>query len=256
MAIYINKEHPGVFCNTETVPEPNQVEFRRDYLSELIEQQLVENRKLQHSFVHMQLSQNDWNQHQSIQYKKLDKRINELKELQEHQEAMEHQVIDWLEKIEDQNNIMQQTINYDQRIHNDLLHQVNEINQSQKGIVSQIHHVEIEHKEIVKILEEFTSMNKVLISRVEQVMSANEKVEQHMEAQNTVNQQILDQITSVDETQKDVLSRVDDHEGLMEKILRQVDHLRSILFERTNFIEEKLEKVIQSSADYFQKIKN
>ena len=244
-----------MYCNTQPIQEPNQVEFRRDYLSELMEQQIVESQRLQQSFMNMQLSQNDWNLNQAVQYRNLDRRIYELTELQEYQEAMEHQVIDWLEKIEDQNNIIQKTINYDRHFHNDLLQQVNTISQSQKEMVSHILSVEDEQKQVVKILADYTSMNEAFFSRLEQVLSANEKIEGYMEEQSTLNHQMVDQMTSIEVAQKDVLSRVDNHEGLMEKILRQVDHLRSILFERTNFIEEKVEKVLQNSAAYFHKIK-
>ncbi|MDN4493550.1 hypothetical protein [Ureibacillus aquaedulcis] len=313
MAIYINKEHPGVFCNNQPIPEPNQVEYRRDYLSEVINQQMIENRKLQQSFVHMQLSQNDWNQHQAIQYKKLNKRFNELRVLQEQQEAMEHRVIDWLEKIEDQNSILQQTINYDQRIQNELLQQVNQIDhrlndellqqviqidkriqnelqqqvnqiyqriqnelmqqvnqidqriqnelqqqithlsQTQSDMSQQLNVVGEEQKEFVKIIADFTLYNEGIITRLEQMTKANGKMEVQMAGQSDFNLQIADQLRSIEETQKDALSRKDNHEGLMEKIMLQLDHLRSIVFERTNFLEEKVEKIIQNSAEYSQK---
>lgn len=253
MAIYINKEHPGVFCNSERIPEPNQVEFRRDYLSELIEQQILDNRKLRHSFVHMQYSQNDWNQHQAMQNKQLNKRLNALKELQQQQEAMEHKVIDWLEKIEDQNSILQQTVNYDQRIQNDLAQQVNEMSQSQKIAVNQLNDIGAEHKEIVKLLADFTLMNEAFMSRLEQVVLANEKIETQVEGQSSFNEQLANYLASIEDSQKDVLSRVDNHEGLLEKVIRQIDHLRAIVFERSSYLEEKVEKALQSSAAYLQK---
>ena len=43
---------------------------------------------------------------------------------------------------------------------------------------------------------------------------------------------------------------LDKLKGLMEKVLLQIDHLRSILYERINFLDEKFEK----AYEFFNKI--
>lgn len=80
-----------------------------------------------------------------------------------------------------------------------------------------------------------------------------EKLEERIQAHSEHNQQLVHQMTFIEEAQKDVLDRVDNNEGLIEKVMRQIDHLRSILFERTNDLEEKIEKVLQNSVTFFKK---
>ena len=63
-------------------------------------------------------------------------------------------------------------------------------------------------------------------------------------------QAAIESINNMEETQNKLANRVESQEGLMEKVLRQIDHLRSILYERTNFLDEKIEK----AYEYFNKI--
>lgn len=94
------------------------------------------------------------------------------------------------------------------------------------------------------------------MKRIEQVAFMNEQMKEKLDEQYQLNDQMVSQVSYIEESQKDVLNRVDCNEGLMEKIIRQIDHLRTILFERSNFIEEKIEKVYQNSSDYIEKLKN
>ena len=74
--------------------------------------------------------------------------------------------------------------------------------------------------------------------------------------QNQFRQIINEQFNNLEDGQKELTIRVDNQEGLMEKILRQIDHVRTSLFERTSFLEEKMEKIYHASIASFQKIKN
>lgn len=254
MGLYINnKEHPRVFSQSNHLVEPNQVKFKRDYLSELIEQQVNATRNLQFSLNQIQYSQNDWNEHQSNQLRNLNGRIDELRDFQQHQQSVEHQVESRLENIENQNRTLNESILHEQHFHQDLFHQVNAINYSQKEIVNRIDVLDDEYKEIVTILKDYSAMNEALISRLETVAMTKEKLEEQIQANSEHNQQLVNQMTFIEEAQKDVLDRVDNNEGLIEKVMRQIDHLRSILFERTNDLEEKLEKVLQNSVTFFKK---
>ncbi|MFL0506234.1 hypothetical protein ACH0B5_10825 [Ureibacillus sp. 179-F W5.1 NHS] len=254
MGLYINnKEHPRVFSQSNHLVEPNQVEFKRDYLSELIEQQVNATRNLQFSLNQIHYSQNDWNEHQTNQLRKLNGRLDELREFQHHQKTLDQQVDIRLENIENQHRTLNESILQEQHIHQDLFDQVNAINYSQKEIVSRIDVLNDEYKEIVTILKDYSAINEALITRLETVAMTKEKLEEQIQAHSEHNQQLVHQMTFIEEAQKDVLDRVDNNEGLIEKVMRQIDHLRSILFERTNDLEEKIEKVLQNSVTFFKK---
>ena len=67
------------------------------------------------------------------------------------------------------------------------------------------------------------------------------------------NKTMADQIANIEETQNKLSTRVESQEGLMEKVLRQIDHLRSILYERTSFLDGKIEKVYEYSNKTYTK---
>lgn len=244
MGLYIN--HPGVFMNTGKLVEPNQVEFKRDHLSELFEQHLAYTQNLQEKVSHMSNSQQHWNQQQLRQWGSFDLRLGELKQ----------QVINSIERLEAQNQKIEQTMYHEQQANDNLFNQVNKISNSQKEIVTKFDVVEEEQKGIIDILNELTVVNDAMMKRLEQVTSMSEQMNGKMEEQYQLNEQIINQISSLKDSQNEVLNRVDSHEGLMEKIMRQIDHLREIVYERSSFLEEKVEKIYQNSSAYFQKLKN
>ncbi|RHW38281.1 hypothetical protein D1B33_05175 [Lysinibacillus yapensis] len=255
MGIYVNKELPEVFCNIQKIEVPNQAEFRLDELSDLLKQQLLDNRKLAKSIIHLQQTQNDWNLYQTAHLKRVDKRVDDLAESQQFQETLTHQIMSFLEKIEEQNSIMQQTINYDQRFQNDIYQKVIEISQTNDEVQGQLTSINQQESEITTTLTDYSSSLDALTKSVEQLVSTLAHIETQTIEQNTLNQQIAEKISGLEETQKDADHRADVQEGMIEKVRLQVDHLRSILFERSNFLEEKIEKVLQSLAEYFNKLK-
>ncbi|RKJ30791.1 hypothetical protein D7X33_41075, partial [Butyricicoccus sp. 1XD8-22] len=84
---------------------------------------------------------------------------------------------------------------------------------------------------------------------------SNDRVIQKIDEQSEIYQQIANKIDNIEDTQKEVMNRVDGQEGITQKIIHQIDNIRFILFERTNYLEEKVEKIYQQAVEYFQKVK-
>ncbi|WP_203247142.1 hypothetical protein [Sporosarcina beigongshangi] len=76
------------------------------------------------------------------------------------------------------------------------------------------------------------------------------KMNEHMDHQQQLSKQILQQ----GDAQKVVISRLDNQEGLTDKMARQLDHLRGVLYERTNFLTEKIENSYTVTASYLAKL--
>jgi hypothetical protein len=57
-----------------------------------------------------------------------------------------------------------------------------------------------------------------------------------------------------EEFQKNVLKRLDHQEALTEKMARQLLHIRSILFERTNYLATKIEEGYKITSSYVYKL--
>lgn len=99
-------------------------------------------------------------------------------------------------------------------------------------------HIEQQEMEndVASLLEKYSGENEELSS----------KIEQQIELQKEMSRQISKQ----EDFQHDVINRLDKQEALTEKMIRKIDHFRSILYERTNFLTEKIEKGYHSTSDY------
>lgn len=167
MGLYINNgKHPRVYKNKKKIPEPHQKMVRRDYLSEVIDEQYHAN-------------------------------VSLLREIHE----MKHQFL---------NQEVLQANNWDK-----VANQLNELRSSNQK------HTEYEEL-IIHLLK----------------------------IQEDLQKQLSEKISKQEEFQTGVLNRLDQQEALTEKIFRQLNHIRSILFERTNYLAEKIDEGYKITSSY------
>lgn len=167
MGLYINNgKHPAVYKSKRHIPEPNQKLVRRDYLSEVIDEQHQANVSLINA-------------------------INEMKRQFLNQEVV-------------------QANNWDK-----IVNQLNEISTDNQK------HTEYEEL-IIHLLK----------------------------TQEELQKQLSEKISKQEEFQTGVLTRLDQQEALTEKISRQLNHIRSILFERTNYLAEKIDEGYKITSSY------
>lgn len=84
----------------------------------------------------------------------------------------------------------------------------------------------------------------------DKIAALSNQIEQQVSVQKALKNQLLRQ----EAFQKEVLERLANQEVLTEKVLRKLDHFRSILYERTHFIGEKINKGYEATTAYFAKI--
>ncbi|WHZ04608.1 hypothetical protein QNH48_08295 [Neobacillus sp. YX16] len=167
MGLYINnRKHPRVYKNKKKIPEPNQKMMRRDYLSEVIDEQSNANVLL----------------------------LREIHEMK--QQFLNQEVV--------------QANNWDK-----VANQLNELRSSNQK------HTEYEEL-IIHLLK----------------------------TQEELQKQLSEKISKQEEFQTGVLNRLDQQEALTEKIFRQINHIRSILFERTNYLAEKIDEGYKITSSY------
>jgi hypothetical protein len=167
MGLYINNgKHPTVYKNNKKIPEPNQKLVRRDYLSEVIDEQHQANVSL----------------------------INAINEMKHH--VLNQEVV--------------QANHWDK-----VAHQLNEISTSNQKYA--------EHEELIIHL---------------------------LKTQEELQKQLAEKMSKQEEFQTGVLTRLDQQEALTEKIFRQLNHIRSILFERTNYLAEKIDEGYKITSSY------
>ncbi len=134
--------------------------------------------------------------------------------------------MEWLEKLDEKNSTLQLTIE-DEVI----------FKQQMKNYMDTLNH---SNSEVVNKLDKYGFANKQL----------ELKVDEQLDLQNQLSQQISKQA----DTQMEVLNRLENQEALTEKVLRQIDYFRATLFERTNYLAEKIDTGYNYAVSYVSKI--
>ena len=71
-----------------------------------------------------------------------------------------------------------------------------------------------------------------------------------LKTQEELQKQLTEKFNNQEEFQTGVLTRLDQQEALTEKIFRQINHIRSVLFERTNYLAEKIDEGYKITSSY------
>lgn len=224
MGLFINKgKHPDVFKNKDEIKEPNQDFSKTDYLSELVAEQKKASDSLNDSFHELKTLLEQQRNIQANQWKEAGSRMKELK-VRNFQH--ERHVMKWLRKLNDNNTKLQSILENESLLKQEFIDQINSVSRS--------------NQEIVNRLEEYGSKQEQLHSQMNQQMD--------------LQKQMAERIGKQEDHQHEVISRLDNQEALTEKILRQIDHLRSILFERSHHLAEKIEEGYNLTSSYVYKL--
>ncbi|KAA0964958.1 hypothetical protein FQ087_01125 [Sporosarcina sp. ANT_H38] len=227
MGLFINKNgHPDVFKNNADILGWNQEHYKIDPVAEWMKEQREMTHAVGDQFNIMETLLKQQKNAQSNQLKSIHNRLNEIKESDFRHEKFGNDVMESLKKVETKNKLLQRTLMHEQIINRELIGKVNEVSQS--------------NEEIVNRMETLTSAD-------EEIMV---KMNEQLDYQKLLSEQILEQ----KDVQNDMLSRLDNQEGLLGKVIRQLDYLRSVLFERTNFLSEKIEGGYSITSSYISKL--
>ncbi|WP_164670474.1 hypothetical protein [Virgibacillus doumboii] len=227
MGLFINKnKHPDVFRNDGEILEPNQGYFRYDHFSEMINEQKKINRALSDSFHNLKALQHKQNNTQANRWRDVSRQLHSLNETKVKHEQFENQAIEWLQTLDKNNRKLQQIAENEDQTNQRIMNEINALQQSNGEVFSK--------------LEEYESTGEQLTEQVNELIDFNK--------------QLTERIDGQDHQQKNVLDRLENQEALMEKTLRQLDHFRSILFERTSHLSEKIESSYDLTSSYVYKL--
>ena len=113
------------------------------------------------------------------------------------------------------------------------------------------------HQQESQIMEQLitlTDENKKLQMMMENERIFDIEIINQMKQHSLNNEKLSQQIIEQKESQQEVLTRLDSQEALTEKALRQIGNLRSSLFERTNYLAEKIEDSYQLTSSYLYQL--
>ncbi|WP_085993866.1 hypothetical protein [Oceanobacillus senegalensis] len=205
MSLYINPHHhQEIYKSNNMIQEPNQGFFIKNHTEEMVKEQKQVNDSLSKSL----------NELKEI-YKQQEKRWSQYDNENVRQKAVENKVLDQLQKIDSSYENLDYTVQSQQINQNELMDELKNVSIIQENIQKQL-------KEYSKLSEEW-----------------NKQLTDHMEFQSELSEQIKDQ----DKNQQEIVKRLNNQEALTQKITRQLEHLRTILFERTSHLSDKMEDI-------------
>jgi len=219
MGLFINKnDHPDVYNNIEKIQAPNQSFVRHNYLSELLDEQLKTNNALAESIAELKPQYEQLEEIQTSQWKDVKNQINDLRVSNLHRDSMDSMIIQRLEALDENEN----------RLKKSIIDHMNSQNEAYQN----------------------------MLTRLEKNEASFEQLTLQMNKQLDLQKEVVDTLLKQEEFQTGVLNRLDNQEALTEKISRQLNNIRSIFFERTNFIVTKLEDSYNLTSAYVYKLIN
>jgi hypothetical protein len=181
MGLFINMDkHPDVYKNNGRIIESNQVFFKKNHLSELVEEQRNANETLQQSFNELKDLFEKQGNKQANQWKYFGNRLYELKKGNLQHEKVESHVMEWLMKLDEKNSILQMTLENELIIKNEFMDHMNNINHS----------------------------NQEVVNRLTKVGFSNEQLDIKVNEQLDLQKQMSQKISQQEETQNEVLKRL------------------------------------------------
>ncbi len=227
MGLFINNlEHPRVFKNEGSIQEPNQAYFKIDYVSELVKRQEEVNEKLLHAFYGLQVNHEQQANAARHRWEATDRQVKKLGDSHLRQEKLSE------DAVASQHRLEQQVTNL-----NDILEKDADF---QQETLNKISHMQIANEGLEKKLTAQETLHQQLAGQMEAVYDLQKKM--------------TEQAATQEEKQEDILERLEDQEAVMEKITRQLAHFRSIIFERTNHVVEKVENSYDLTSSFFYKM--
>lgn len=184
------------------------------------------NDTLHHSILGLKVLSEQQGYRQSNQWKEVSNQLNELKDMNQQHEQVRNLVVERLKGLEGDNRKLQGMMEHEHFSEKEMENQLNSLSKSNQEIADQL--VKFGLK--------------------------NEQMDVKMDEQFKLQKQMANQLSNQENQQDDVLKRLDNQEALTEKIARQIEHYRSILFERTTYLAEKIEEGYHLTSSYFTEL--
>ncbi len=211
MGLYINSgKHPDILKNPATVVEVNQTYFKQDILADMLEAQQKTNDLLQQSYIDLKDSVEKHASMQTSRWKYVQSKMNHQRQMNTQQKNLDHQVLEKLKHVEERQGKLQSSLENQEPFTKDLMNMMTQANQE-------------------------------VLLKLMQAEEANAQLQLKVDEQVNLQLQLVQQLAKQEEIQVEMGNRLENQEAFMEKIMRQIDYFRSVLFERTNYLAEKID---------------
>ena len=227
-------DHPDVYKNKKNVSTSNQEYVRRNFLNDLLNEQQKTNHVLNETISELKSQYKQHKKTQNTKWKSVNRKIHYLNKSNQQHTETDNKILQQLDTLDEKNTDLISLLA------ESILKQINHLTQSNKEISNRIEKTEAAKEQLFTGLTEQRVFQKEVVDRL-----AN-----HEEIQKAV----IEKLAHQEEFQTEVLRRLDSQEALTEKIFRQINHIRSILFERTNDLATKIEDGYKLTSTYVYKL--
>ena len=227
MDLFINHDHhPNVFKNQENIQASNQAFVKYNSLTELLNEQQKTNMELVRSLDELKLRNEQQEITQKNQWKQIKYKMKDLKASHLNRVELESHLVHRLETLDEKSSYLQEMVESESPVTKSILEEMNRLSHS--------------HQEMADRLKDNETSNQVLSAQLNEQMN--------------LQKEITEKLSLHTENQVDVLKRLDQQEALTEKVYRQLNHIRSIIFERTNYLATKLEEGYKLTVSHVYKL--
>lgn len=268
MNIFFNQaEHPEVYKNQNTKAN-NQSFYKQDFLQQLLVEQKTASDTLHHSLNDFRDQFSHHEEIRSEQFNKLSSDLISLRKTQKMQEATfsNHLVsiaeqFNFLEKehikrdseqnqqllmVKNQLEEIIETMKKNEELYSELSNKINLQEQTGVHLLENIENQDTKHQQLMEKLDYQNELQSSIIEKIENYEGSQQLLLSKLEEQT----EKMEEQTVV---QTNLITKIDTQEALIDKLLRQLDHLRSIVFERTAFLAEKIENSYKKTSTHLSK---
>ncbi|MDW0115944.1 hypothetical protein QTL97_03180 [Sporosarcina thermotolerans] len=214
MGLFFNRKNELKIYEGNNIDNHNQEVFRTDTVSTALEEQQKAFDKMNEKYGVLEKQLRNQKRIQSERWKTTDYRFDEILENQSQHHHFEREAMETLERLDNQNKELQSALEKKRKKNEELVQQINQLSQS--------------NSEIAEQLKKFDVDQEMLLRKMDEQLDRQQQFSISLEEQKS--------------TQEKIVDRIEQQEGLVDKLMRQMDFLKSVLFERTHFIAEKIDK--------------
>ncbi|MBO9129496.1 hypothetical protein [Bacillus sp. 165] len=227
MSLFINNnDHPDVYKNDKKLDTSNQGMVRHNALLELIQEQQTANMRLAQSLAELKEHYKQLEEAQSVQWKNVNSQMNDLTTSNRHREKLDIEMLQRLNILDEKHTNLHTILENEAALKQSIIDEMSSLHESSQSIAS----------------------------RLDKNEAANEQLYGQLNEQLTLQKEVVERLSKQEEFQEQVLTRLDTQEALTEKISRQLNHIRSIIFERANYLATKLEDGYKLTSSYVYKL--
>ena len=227
MGLFFNRKSHTDIYKGNSIDEKNQAIYRSDSVSEALMEQKKAIELMNVTYSEMDKQLQTQRTIQSDRWKTAGMHFEEILDYQSQHRQFEQEAIQTLENLDRKHIELQKLLDNKQRVNEELVEQINLLSQS--------------NTEIAERLDKFDADQEKLLAKMDEQIEKQDQFSYSLEEQKIAQTELVD--------------RIEQHEGLIEKMMRQLDFLRTVIFERSHFIAEKIDKSYQLTTTYISNVR-